>query len=176
MADQNLTQQDLERIVAIVRSEVAALQFSDRLPPPNDVKLEEVLCSAALVSDVGGIELAGRDFYSRLHGMMFDLAGALRAEGLAVDVAAIAAALRDQGLIGPVEGELLWLRDNVPSLSRRDVEAAAERVLELKSRRALLAVLETVAGQLRADAMDYTEACQTLLAECNPTDGGGWSG
>jgi len=132
-------------------------------PPPMDLGAERLVV-AGLLCDAcpEDVELRREDFCSPLLGAVYEMARLLRAEGMAVAIQPILLALREQGWTGPIEIELLRVRDEVPAVSRRDLEDAAETIVELSERRRVLALCESVSARLRSGSCDAVEAMTEL--------------
>ena len=142
--------QEMQEIVDGVACEMLA-RSTATTPPPSDLEAERFVVAGLLCgSSLEFVTLKRSDFYAPLLGVVYELASLLRAEGLRVSVEPILVALRDQGWSGPVEEELLRLRDEIPSVSQSDLETRAAGVAELSTRRRLLALCEDVAAGLRS--------------------------
>ena len=149
-------------IVQAVACEVIAATAS--APPPPADTASERLVIAGLLCDAcpEDTDLRREDFSSPLLGAVYEMACLLRAEGLQVAIEPILVALKEQGWMGAVEEELLHVRDEVPSVARLDLEAAAQTIVEMAERRRVLALCERVAVRLRSGACDSTDAITEL--------------
>jgi hypothetical protein len=132
-------------------------------PPPSDLASERLLVAGLLCGDRPEVTLPERgDFMSPLLGALWDMGVLLWSEGKQVTAELMLVALRDQGWIGPVERELLALRDETPAVARSVLEEAAETVVELSERRRLIRLCGRVEGGLRAGSVDAVDAIREL--------------
>jgi replicative DNA helicase len=119
--------------------------------PPNDLAAEAAVLSAALlepsaldrVADI----LQPEAFYSDSNRRIYEGLLAIRAAGIPVDAVAVASWLRDRGWIDQVGGPayIAQLCDATPSVA--NVLAHAERVIEIATRRRMIALGQRIAAE-----------------------------
>jgi replicative DNA helicase len=149
-------------IVQAIGCEVLARQAAS-LPPPCDLDAERLVVAGLFVGVCPEDVLLEREhFFAPLLGAVYKLGRLLRAEGMTVAIEPILTALRDQEWVGPIERELLRLRDEIPSVSRATLEDAAQIVYEMAERRRLLRACESLAARLRGGELDAIDAGREL--------------
>lgn len=136
--------------------------------PPNDLAAEAavlsaILCERSALDRVADV-LVAEAFYSDSNRRIYEAALALRANGTPVDIVTIASWLRDRECIAQVGGAayLAQLSDATPAVAH--VLAHAERVMEMATRRRIIALCQ------RIEAEGYTDITAPLREAGIETD------
>lgn len=123
--------------------------------PPHDLDAEAAVLSAILLERSALERLADllvpEAFYSDSNRRIYEAALSLRAAGSPVDILTIASWLRDREWIVQIGGAayLADIADKTPAVAH--VQAHAGRVLELASRRRMIALCQRIANEGYAD-------------------------
>jgi len=161
-----LTREDLIQVRKLLRTEVLLERYPEPVhPPPADQVSEQVLLSAILNSEHKPSEfpkLSHEHFSEPLKRCVWKMAQVLVTAGHEPKLEPILVGLREQGFSGPVAQDLMNIRDKSPSVSKWELDEAANRVIELWHRRRLIEALGRLRTELECGAITHDDACIRL--------------